>query len=102
LSFKVCFSPEFDVCVPLLPDCFVQDTDAKEWKRIVQEIIRFVKADTAFQNSRPLRYSVRLDLHPNSHPSVASLEGRQALKLRDVLLTSYHHNEVRRLSMLLQ
>lgn len=72
-----------------------QDTDAKEWKRIVQEIIRFVKADTAFQNSRPLRYSVRLDLHPNSHPSVASLEGRQALKLRDVLLTSYHHNEIK-------
>jgi len=74
---------------------FLADTDAKEWKRIVQEIIRFVKADTAFQNSRPLRYSVRLDLHPNSHPSVASLEGRQALKLRDVLLTSYHHNEIK-------
>lgn len=72
-----------------------QETDAKEWKRIVQEIIRFVKADTAFQNSRPLRYSVRLDPHPNSHPSVASLEGGQALKLRDALLTSYHHNEIK-------
>lgn len=72
-----------------------QETDAKEWKRIVQEIIRFVKADTAFQNSRPLRYSVRLDPHPNSHPSVASLEGRQALTLRDALLTSYHRNEIK-------
>lgn len=72
-----------------------QETDAKEWKRVVQEIIRFMKADSTFSNSRPLRYSARLDPHPNSIPRVASLESRQALKLRDAILTSYHHNEIK-------
>eukprot|EP01018_Ginkgo_biloba_P034787 Gb_34688 [translate_table: standard] len=71
------------------------ETDAKEWKRVVQEIVRFMKADTAFQNTRPLRYSVRLDPHPNSLPRVTSLEGRRALRLRDAVLTSYHHNEIK-------
>ncbi|KAH9299707.1 hypothetical protein KI387_031389, partial [Taxus chinensis] len=72
-----------------------QEADAKEWKRVVQEIIRFMKADSTFSNSRPLRYSVRLDPHPNSIPRVASLEGKQVLKLRDAILTSYHHNEIK-------
>ncbi|CAK7341739.1 unnamed protein product [Dovyalis caffra] len=69
-----------------------QETDFKEWKLVVQEIIRFLKADTAFMNIRPLRYSLVLDLHPDSLPRVAT---RRSLKLRDAILSSYHHNEVK-------
>jgi hypothetical protein len=71
--------------------CF-QETDFKEWKLVVQEISRFLKADTTFMNIRPLRYSLVLDLHPDSLPRVAT---RRSLKLRDAILSSYHHNEVR-------
>ena len=71
--------------------CF-QETDFKEWKLVVQEISRFLKADTAFMNIRPLRYSLVLDLHPDSLPRAAT---RRSLKLRDAILSSYHHNEVR-------
>lgn len=69
-----------------------QETDFKEWKLVVQEISRFLKADTAFMNIRPLRYSLVLDLHPDSLPRVAT---RRSLKLRDAILSSYHHNEVK-------
>eukprot|EP00249_Psilotum_nudum_P018139 c26657_g1_i1 orf=497-2407(+) len=71
-----------------------QGNDAKEWKRVVQEIVRFLKADAACQNSRPLRYSVRLDPHPNSFPLVARL-GRKSLRLKDAVLVSHYHNEVK-------
>ncbi|KAG6750872.1 hypothetical protein POTOM_045387 [Populus tomentosa] len=69
-----------------------QETDFKEWKLVVQEISRFLKADTTFMNIRPLRYSLVLDLHPDSLPRVAT---RRSLKLRDAILSSYHHNEVK-------
>lgn len=42
-------------------------------------------------NIRPLRYSVVLDLQPNSLPHV---DAPRKLKLRDALLCSYHPNEV--------
>ncbi|XP_015577759.2 protein SCAI [Ricinus communis] len=69
-----------------------QETDFKEWKLVVQEIIRFLKADSAFMNIRPLRYSLVLDPHPDSLLRVAT---RRNLRLRDAILTSYHHNEVK-------
>ncbi|WCJ27710.1 hypothetical protein M5689_009436 [Euphorbia peplus] len=78
----------------LLDECrrAFQETDFKEWKLVVQEIIRFLKADTAFMNIRPLRYSFVLDPHPDSLPRVAT---RRNLRLRDAILSSYHHNEVK-------
>ncbi|KAL4341451.1 hypothetical protein GQ457_08G005920 [Hibiscus cannabinus] len=72
-----------------------QDTDFKEWKLVVQEIVRFLKADTAFMNIRPLRYSLVLDPHPDVLPQVAAPVARKNLRLRDAVLSSYHHNEVK-------
>ncbi|KAK6232647.1 hypothetical protein SCA6_002720 [Theobroma cacao] len=72
-----------------------QDTDFKEWKLVVQEIVRFLKADTAFMNIRPLRYSLVLDPHPDVLPHVAAPVARKNLRLRDAILSSYHHNEVK-------
>lgn len=66
---------------------------------MVQEIVKFLKADTAFMNIRPLRYSVVLDLHPDSLP--VALGGKRRLKLKDALLCSYHPNEVSTLCSLL-
>ncbi|KAL3537177.1 hypothetical protein ACH5RR_000543 [Cinchona calisaya] len=79
----------------LLDDCkrAFQETDFKEWKLVVQEIVKFLKADTAFMNIRPLRYSVVLDLQPDSIPN--ALEAKRKLKLKDALLCSYHPNEVK-------
>ncbi|KAJ4835271.1 hypothetical protein Tsubulata_031950 [Turnera subulata] len=71
---------------------FLTDTDFREWKLVVQEIIRFLKADTAFMNIRPLRYSLVLDPYPDSLPRVAT---KRNLRLRDAVLSSYHHNEVK-------
>lgn len=61
---------------------------------MVQEIVRFLKVDTAFMNIRPLRYSYVIDSHPDSLPYVASVEAKRGLRLRDAILSSYHHNEV--------
>lgn len=72
-------------------NCF-QETDFKEWKLVVQEIVKFRKAYPAFMNIRPLRYSVVLDLHPDCLPQV--VEAKRKLRLRDALLCSYHPNEV--------
>lgn len=72
-----------------------QDTDFKEWKLVVQEVVRFLKADTAFMNIRPLRYSLVLDPHPDVLPHVAAPVARKNLRLRDAVLSSYHHNEVK-------
>ncbi|XP_057499898.1 uncharacterized protein LOC130784068 [Actinidia eriantha] len=69
-----------------------QESDFKEWKLVVQEIVKFLKADTAFMNIRPLRYSLVLDLHPDFLPHVAT---RRKLRLRDAILTSYYPNEVK-------
>ncbi|KAL3624563.1 hypothetical protein CASFOL_031231 [Castilleja foliolosa] len=79
----------------LLDECkrTFQDTDFKEWKLVIQEIVKFLKADTAFMNTRPLRYSVVLDHHPDSFPHV--MDGKRKLRLKDALLCSYHTNEVK-------
>ncbi|XP_073022226.1 uncharacterized protein [Primulina eburnea] len=79
----------------LLDECkrTFQETDFKEWKVVIQEIVKFLKVDTAFMNNRPLRYSVVLDLQPDSLSIV--LEAKKNLKLRDALLCSYHPNEVK-------
>ncbi|OMP05804.1 hypothetical protein COLO4_08540 [Corchorus olitorius] len=72
-----------------------QDTEFKEWKLVVQEIVRFLKADTAFMNIRPLRYSLILDPHPDVLPQVAAPVARKNLRLRDAILSSYHYNEIK-------
>ncbi|KAL3348656.1 hypothetical protein AABB24_022027 [Solanum stoloniferum] len=77
----------------LLDECkrAFQENDFKEWKLVVQEIVKFRKAYPAFMNIRPLRYSVVLDLHPDCLPQV--VEAKRKLRLRDALLCSYHPNE---------
>lgn len=73
-----------------------QDSDFKEWKVVVLEIGRFLKADTAFMNVRPLRYSLVLDSHPDNLPHVPVAIAKRNLKLRDAVLSSFHHNEVKK------
>ncbi|EPS65595.1 hypothetical protein M569_09174 [Genlisea aurea] len=79
----------------LLDECRItfQETDFKEWKLVVQDVVRFLKVDTAFMNHRPLRYSIVLDLHPDSIPQVTC--AKRKLRLRDALLCSYHPDEVK-------
>ncbi|CAA7406627.1 unnamed protein product [Spirodela intermedia] len=78
----------------LLEECKrnFQEAEFKEWKQIVQEISRFLKVDTNFMNMRPLRYSYVFDSPPGSLPCISNQKG---LKLRDAILVSYHHNEVK-------
>lgn len=71
--------------------CF-QESEFKEWKLVVQEIFRFLKADTSFMNLRPVRYSVVLDPNPDSLSQNPLCT--RSLKLRDAILCSYHYNEV--------
>ncbi|KAJ6811699.1 protein SCAI [Iris pallida] len=81
----------------LLEDCKVTfpGTNFKEWKLVLQETLRFLKADTAFTNSRPLRYNILFDSHPVSLPYITRFHARRELHLHDALLTSYHRNEVK-------
>ncbi|KAJ4721439.1 protein SCAI-like [Melia azedarach] len=81
----------------LLDECkrTFPETDFKEWKLVVQEIVRFLKADTAFMNIRPLRYSLVLDPRPEDLPHVSVSITKRSLRLRDAILSSYHHNEVK-------
>ena len=89
-----CFHILFaELTVSLDNFCF-QETDFKEWKLVVQEIVRLLKADTAFMNIRPLRYSLVLDPHPDSLSHVLPSVPLRNLRLRDAILSSYHHNEV--------
>ncbi|KAL4579725.1 hypothetical protein LXL04_015888 [Taraxacum kok-saghyz] len=71
------------------------DTTFKEWKVVMQEMVRFMKVDSPFSNTRPLRYCAIFDSHPNSLPYVARFHAKKVLKLRDALLMSYHRNEVK-------
>lgn len=71
-----------------------RETNFKEWKQVVQEIVRFLKVDTTFMNIRPLRYCLLFDPHPASLPRGARFQARN-LKLQDALLTSYRRNEVK-------
>ncbi|XP_058084871.1 uncharacterized protein LOC131232576 isoform X1 [Magnolia sinica] len=70
------------------------DMDFKDWKQVVQEIVRFLKADTSFMNIRPLRYSLVLDPNPDSLPYVACV-AKRGLRLQEAILSSYRHNEVK-------
>ncbi|KAL8248979.1 hypothetical protein R6Q59_005847 [Mikania micrantha] len=81
----------------LLDDTRAQfpDTAFKEWKVVMQEMVRFMKVDAAFSNTRPLRYCAMFDSHPNSLPYVARFHAKKVLKLGDALLMSYHRNEVK-------
>lgn len=71
-----------------------QETSFKEWRQVVQEIVRFVNVDKPFPNARPLRYCAMFDTHPDSLPYVARFHAKKVLKLKDAVLTSYHRNEV--------
>ena len=66
----------------------------REWTLVVQEIVRFMKVETAFMNVRPLRYCNLFDSYPSSVPYVARFHAKKMLKFRDALLASYHRNEV--------
>ncbi|ONK74137.1 uncharacterized protein A4U43_C03F3150 [Asparagus officinalis] len=81
----------------LIDDCRVSfpGTNFKEWKQVLQEIVRFLKLDASFLNTRPLRYNVLFDSHPSSIPYIKRFHARRALRLQDALLTSYHRNEVK-------
>ncbi|KAJ0792832.1 putative protein SCAI [Helianthus annuus] len=68
------------------------ENDFKEWKRVIRDLTKFLKVDTAFMNIWPLRYSVVLDLDPDCLPHVACI--KRNLKLRGAILCSYHPNEV--------
>ncbi|KAK4417044.1 protein SCAI [Sesamum alatum] len=72
-----------------------RETNFKEWKLVVQEIVRFTKADSAFVNARPVRYTAMFDSYPASLPYVARFHAKRLLKFRDALLTSYRKNEVK-------
>ncbi|KAI3905033.1 hypothetical protein MKX01_017279 [Papaver californicum] len=77
-------------------NCWLRsESDFKEWKQVLHEIARFLKYDTPFLNIRPLRYSMILDPNPDSLPRVTSWEGRRSLRLREAIVSSYHHNEVK-------
>ncbi|PWA55405.1 hypothetical protein CTI12_AA427720 [Artemisia annua] len=71
------------------------DTTFKEWKVVMQEMVRFMKVDAPFSNTRPLRYCAMFDSHPSSLPYVARFHAKKVLKLRDALLMSYHRNEAK-------
>lgn len=79
----------------------LQEASFKEWKLVVQEILRFTKADAAFTTIRPLRYCMSLDSHPASHPYVSRFHAKKVLKLKDAVLASYRRNEVLSLSLLI-
>ncbi|GMY11402.1 protein SCAI [Fagus crenata] len=72
-----------------------RETNFKEWRQVVQEIVRFMKVDTAFMNVRPLRYCAMFDSHQASLRYVARFHAKRVLKFQDALLTSYHRNEVK-------
>ncbi|KAH6819902.1 signal transducer [Perilla frutescens var. hirtella] len=70
-------------------------TNFKEWKLVVQEIMRFMEADSGNAHARPLRYTPMFDSYPASLPYVARFHAKRLLKFRDALLTGYHRNEVK-------
>ncbi|KAF2283938.1 hypothetical protein GH714_017394 [Hevea brasiliensis] len=72
-----------------------RETNFKEWKLVVQEIVRFMEVNTAIANVRTLRYCVLFDSHPTSRPYVARYHARKVLKFQDAILTGYHRNEIK-------
>ncbi|CAI7795354.1 unnamed protein product [Closterium sp. NIES-53] len=75
-----------------------QAADAAEWKGVVHEAVRFLRADWPSDCPRPLRYSVLLDPPPGALPPVAALmlpTSPRALSLQEVVLTSFYPLEVK-------
>ncbi|KAK6775106.1 hypothetical protein RDI58_026107 [Solanum bulbocastanum] len=70
-------------------------TNFKEWRLVVQEIVRFTRVHSPSPDARPLRYCALFDSHPSSRPYVARFHAKKVLKFRDALLTSYHKNEAK-------
>ncbi|KAI3852277.1 hypothetical protein MKX03_018922 [Papaver bracteatum] len=81
----------------LVDDCksTFKETNFREWKLVLQEIVRFLKVDTTFMDVKPLRYCAKFDTYPASLSHVARFHAKRVLKLNDALLTSYHRNEVK-------
>ncbi|KAK4766806.1 hypothetical protein SAY87_008448 [Trapa incisa] len=81
----------------VIEDCKAtfRETNFREWKAVVQDIVRFVKVDTAFTSDQPLRYCPSFDSHSSSIPYVTLFHAKKALKFRDAILTSFHLNEVK-------
>ncbi|KAM3275347.1 hypothetical protein ACQJBY_043977 [Aegilops geniculata] len=73
----------------------LQEADYREWKHVVQEITRFLKADSPFMNKRPLRYSYAFDPPPETLPTIPPTVKKRGLLLSDAILCSYYHNEVK-------
>ncbi|WVZ65761.1 hypothetical protein U9M48_015074 [Paspalum notatum var. saurae] len=72
-----------------------QEAEYKEWKHVVQEIARFLRADSPFMNMRPLRYSYAFDPPPDTLPTVSPTVKKRGLVLSDTILCSYYPNEVK-------
>ncbi|KAJ8544013.1 hypothetical protein K7X08_025631 [Anisodus acutangulus] len=70
-------------------------TNFKEWRLVVQEIVRFTRVHSPSPAARPLRYCALFDSHPSSRQYVARFHAKKVLKFRDALLTSYHKNEAK-------
>ena len=72
----------------------MQDAEYKEWKHVVQEIARFLRADSPFMNMIPLRYSYAFDPPPDTLRTVPPTVKKRGLVLSDTILCSYYPNEV--------
>ncbi|KAG2643995.1 hypothetical protein PVAP13_2KG398000 [Panicum virgatum] len=70
-------------------------TNFKEWKQVLQELGRFLKADGAYKGSRSLRYDNLFDSYPSNLASIARFHSKRVLKLKEAVLTSYRRNEVK-------
>uniref|UniRef100_A0A453L0R5 Uncharacterized protein n=1 Tax=Aegilops tauschii subsp. strangulata TaxID=200361 RepID=A0A453L0R5_AEGTS len=70
-------------------------TNFKEWKQVLQELDRFLKADGAYKGSRSLRYDNLFDSYASNLASIARFHSKRVLKLKEAVLTSYHRNEVK-------
>ncbi|CAA6658851.1 unnamed protein product [Spirodela intermedia] len=72
------------------------ETNFKEWRQVLQDISRFLKADAGFTtSSRPLRCTPMFDFHPSSSSHIARFQANRSLRLQEAILTSYHRNEVK-------
>ncbi|KAK3133590.1 hypothetical protein QOZ80_6AG0538400 [Eleusine coracana subsp. coracana] len=70
-------------------------TNFKEWKQVLQELGRFLKADGAYKGSRSLRYDNLFDSYTSNLVSIARFHSKRVLKLKEAVLTSYRRNEVK-------
>ncbi|VFQ74324.1 unnamed protein product [Cuscuta campestris] len=70
-------------------------TNFKEWRLVVNEIVRFTEVDFGSLVVSPLRYCAPFDSYPLSQPYVARFHAKKVLKFQNAVLTSYHKNEVK-------